>query len=145
MALSISKDLMKKIDQAGSSLGGNMFGAFIKMFGSIDGTVAAAVSDLDNFSDGLSGAVTTDGNPSNDLMQLLSQFGATRKDGKVVRITNGTPKGSLEMSKAADYFKGAMIGIMINADASDLGDRKRASGHWHSPWLRRKGITASRH
>lgn len=124
MVLSISKDLMKKIDQAGSSLGGNMFGAFIKMFGSIDGTVAAAVSDLDNFSDGLSGAVTTDGNPSNDLMQLLSQFGATRKDGKVVRITNGTPKGSLEMSKAADYFKGAMIGIMINADASDLGGPK---------------------
>lgn len=124
-ALSLSKDLTKKIEQAGSSLGGNMFAEMMKLYGSIDGTIAGAFSDLNNPQDGLSAAVTTDGNPSNEMMQFLSQFGATKKEGNVIRITSGTPKeGGIELAKAADFCKGAMLAIMVNVASPEFTSGK---------------------
>lgn len=53
-AMVISKDLVKKIENVSSSLGGNMLGPVVKMLSSLDGTAAVAVGDVDNlFSDEL--------------------------------------------------------------------------------------------
>jgi len=125
-AVSITKDLMKKIENVSSSLGGNMFGVVLNMLGSLDGTVAVALSslDFDNMSQGISGVITTDGNPSPDLMSLLSNVAPPRKDGNLVKFSSGVVSGGLDVARAADFLKGATLGVVINAGASDLGGKK---------------------
>lgn len=119
-AVCITKEFLKKVEKVSSSLGGNMLGPVIKMLGSIDGTVAVAMSNVDNPSEGISGVVTTDGNPSLDLMSLLSQVAPTQKDGKLVRIKNGTVAGGLNVAKASEYLKGSTFGVVVNAAGNSL-------------------------
>lgn len=120
-AMSITKDFMKKIEKISSSLGGNMFGPVVKTLACLDGTVAVALSDIDNPGAGISGVVSTDGNPSLDFMSMLSRMAPTRKDGKLVYLKNGEVKGALDVDKAADFLKGATFGIVVNAGTQSLG------------------------
>lgn len=123
-AISIKKDLVKKLEKMGESLGGNMLAPFTKAFSSFDGTTAVAVGNLDNPDKSVSGIVTTDGNPSLDLMQLLSQFGGTQKNGNDVKVVQGTVNGELEVAKCADFLKGSTFGVVINANSAGLtGDQ----------------------
>lgn len=122
-AISITKDLVKRIEKVSSSLGGNMFGPVLDMLGSVDGTVAVALSSIDNPEDGVSAVVTTDGNPSSELMSLLSQFGPTRKEGKLVKVKSGEVSGTLDVASAADFLKTTTMGIVINSGSSSLGSQ----------------------
>ena len=124
VAVSVPNELIKKIEKVSSSLGGNSLGFLLRMIGCLDGTLAVATGDLDNPEKSLSGLITTDGKPSSDFMTLLSQFGNTQKDDKIVRVKSGTVGGGLEVEKAADYLKGATLGGVVNANASDLGGNK---------------------
>lgn len=122
-AMVISKDLVKKIENVSSSLGGNMLGPVVKMLSSLDGTAAVAVGDVDNPQDAISGVVTTDGQPSLDLMSLLSQFAPTRKDGKLVWLKKGEVAGGLDVAQASDYLKGATLGVVVSADGNSIDSK----------------------
>ena len=111
-AVSITKDLVKKIDKLSSSLGGG-FGSMMSIVGSLDGTSAIAVSDMENPMAGLSAVVTTDGNPSLDLMNLLSQLAPTKKDGKYVRMSSGTLQGDIDIAEASEILKGSTAGVVV--------------------------------
>lgn len=123
--VSITKKMMEKIEKVGSSLGGSLFGPMIKALGSLDGTVAVALADIDSPENGIRGVVTTDGNPSLDMMNLLNMLAPTKKDGKLVTFSKGEMKGGLVVKDVADYLKGATLGIVTNATASDInGDKE---------------------
>lgn len=118
-AISITKEMVDKVKKFSSSLGGNLLGNYMTLLSPIDGTVALALSDAADIEAGVSGAVTTDGNPSLDFMQLLSLFGPTRKDGKVVRISKGSLKGNLDIEEYAAKMKGATFGMAISIDETN--------------------------
>nr|QIM10846.1 hypothetical protein Muribac1_0550 [uncultured Muribaculaceae bacterium] len=112
-AMSVTKDLVKKIEKLSSSFGGNMFGPVMSALGSLDGTVALTLTEFGTFDDGVSGAVTTDGNPSRILMQFLSAFGPTKKEGNVVRVAKGEVMGSLNVAEVSEFLKGSTFGFVI--------------------------------
>jgi hypothetical protein len=115
-AMSITKGLVEKIEKLSSSFGGGA-GSMLSLVKSLDGTAAVAISNPDDMADGFSAVVTTDGNPSLDLMNLLSQFAPTKKDGKYVRMNKGTLQGGLEVAAASEILKGSTLGVVVNADA----------------------------
>lgn len=119
-AMSITKEFTKKVENVSSSLGGDMFGQVMKALKSLDGTVAVALGNIDNPGESIKGVVTTDGNPSMDLLQILSQFGPTQKDGKLVKFGKGTVAGGLDVAKVSDYLKGSTFGFVLNANTSNL-------------------------
>lgn len=122
-AMSITKDLVKKIDKLSSSLGGG-FGSMMSIVGSLDGTSAIAVSDMENPMAGLSAVVTTDGNPSLDLMNLLSQLAPTKKDGKYVRMSSGTLQGDIDIAEASEILKGSTAGVVVGTGFNGMeGDK----------------------
>lgn len=123
-AMSITKDFVKKIEKMGESLGGNMMAPFTKALSSLDGTAAVALGDLDSPNHAVSAIVTTDGNPSLDLMQMLSQFGGTQKDGKDVKVVNGTVEGQLDVADAANFLKGSTFGFVAFADGAGITGSK---------------------
>lgn len=117
MALSLTKETTRKIDNLSKSLGGNMFGPFLNMISSVDGTIAGALTNPDDPQAGISAAIATDGNPSLDLMNALSMLGTTKKDGKVVRLNNGILKGGLDIAEFADKMKGSVFAVAIDLDS----------------------------
>lgn len=123
-AMSITKDLVKKIGKMGESLGGNMLAPLTSALSSLDGTAALALGNLDNPSQSVSAIVTTDGNPSLDLMQMLSQFGGTQKDGKNVKVVAGTVSGQLDVADAAEFLKGSTLGFVVFADGAGITGSK---------------------
>lgn len=116
IALTITKDFTKKLEK----IGGSMLSSVIETIKSIDGTVAVACGSLDNPEESLSGVVTTDGEPSREFMAMLSQFGATKKDGKLIRVSKGTLTGGFEVDKVSDYLKGSILGVVLNTQAPGL-------------------------
>lgn len=115
VAVCITKDLTKKLDKFATSLGGMMFSEVLTAMKPVDGTVAFALGSVDSAGDLVNGVVTTDGNPTPELMNFLSQIGSTRKDGKLVGVAKGTVKGALRVEDAADYLKGATMGGVADA------------------------------
>lgn len=116
VAMSVTKEMVKKIEKLSTSLGGNAFGAFTNLLQSLDGTQAVAFGNLNDFSSSFSALITTDGTPTLELMQLLSSFAPTQKDGKVVRIKKGTVAGGLDLKEVAKQLKGATMGIVIDGN-----------------------------
>lgn len=118
VAMTITKDFTKKLEK----IGGAMLSSITEMIKPIDGTVALACGDLDNEEKSFNGVITTDGDLSREFMTELSAFGATKKDGKLVRVSKGSLTGSLEVEKAADYLKGSILGIVLNPKAAGFGN-----------------------
>lgn len=114
-AISVKKDMVKKIEKMAQSVGLGPLD-FLK---SLDGTLAVASGDMD-FINSLNAVVTTDGNPSSELMNLLGTLAPTRKDGKLICMSKGTLDGDLSVEKAAEYFKGATFGVVINTDTPEV-------------------------
>lgn len=112
VAVSITSDFVKKLDK----IGGSMLGQITEMLKPVDGTVAVALGNLNDPESSLEGVVTTDGDPTRDFMSMLSQFGNTKKDGKLVRFSKGSVSGGVDVSKASDDMKGAFAGVV-----ADLG------------------------
>ena len=116
IAMTITKDFTKKLEK----IGGSMLSSVIETIKPIDGTVAVACGSLDNPEESFSGVVTTDGEPSREFMAMLSQFGATKKDGKLIRVSKGTLAGGFEVDKVSDYLKGSILGVVLNTQAPGL-------------------------
>lgn len=118
-AMSITKDVTKKVEKAVSSFGG-MANQIMEILKPLDGTVAVAAGGEGDLGSTMEGVVTTDGEPSRDFMTMLSQFGTTRIDGKSVRFSRGAVSGGLDIAKVADSFKGASVGFAINMKAREI-------------------------
>ncbi|MDE5975903.1 MAG: DUF4836 family protein [Muribaculaceae bacterium] len=116
VAACVTKDLVKKVEKMLSSLGGGMFSNEIKALGSLDGTVAVAQGIPQDGKEGTNGVAVTDGNPSLDLMNILSRFGQTRKDGNNVFFSEGTMAGPLNVETIAGEMDGAWLGVAFGAD-----------------------------
>lgn len=126
MAAAISKDLVKKLEKVGSSLGGSMFGEISDIVSSLDGTIAFAGATGAAWETSMCGVVTTDGNPSSGLMRLLSGFGDIKKEDKEIKLSKGKVAGALPVAEAADFMKGAALGFM--ADTKSLGLDEQIKG-----------------
>ncbi len=109
LAINITKDLVKKVDNILSSFGGSEATKMSTALKSLDGTAALAIADGGN----MKGVVTTNGNPGLDLKQLISTLGSISTDGNLMHFTKGTTvTGALNVAKATDYLKDASIGIV---------------------------------
>ena len=64
--------------------------------------------------------IATDGKPSLDFMNILSQFGNTQKDGKIVKVVRGEVSGNLDVPKMADKLKGATLGLVASTNSEPL-------------------------
>lgn len=113
-AISIDSKLSKQLQNIFASLAGGMGGVDSSLLKAIDGTAAAALSDLDSDYN-LRAVVTTDGKSSvASLTELLSSFGTVKRDGKSLNITKGTPAGGdVELKEAAKLLKNAWLGCVI--------------------------------
>lgn len=125
VAVSITKELIKKLDSLLSSFGGEV-AQVAKALKSVDGTTAIA---LDNLSDAVSlkGVVTTDGKAGLDLMQFISSIAPTSKDGKLVLFSKGVVGGELDIDKEAENLKNATLGIVVNL-ASTTPNKEELNG-----------------
>ncbi len=131
VGVSVPKSLVKKVNKMASSFGGNFMGLSEDALGAIDGTIGVAMTmDVANTSSPVSGFVTTDGKGSVDLMNFLSTFGPTKKDGKLIRFSKGEVTGELDVAQAVESLKGATLGVVVG-----FPDEKKAPNQL-MPWLR---------
>lgn len=87
--------------------------ALFSALSAVDGTCVIAASDA-----GMKGVVSTKGEGTADLSNLLSSFtGATvTKDGKLLRFEKGEIAGKIENASVADNFKGCMFAVVVAPD-----------------------------
>lgn len=123
-AAAITKTLVKKVSKMAESFGGTLPATISATANVLDGTSAIALGSADS-SEAYSALIATDGKASLDMMQFLSTFGNTQKDGKIVKISKGEVAGALEVEKIADRLKGATIGIVSHIDTDS--DEKAVS------------------
>ncbi|MBD5356306.1 MAG: hypothetical protein HDR88_04785 [Bacteroides sp.] len=116
VAVSITKELIKKLDSLLSSFGGEIEQT-AKALKSVDGTTAVAFENLSDMSV-LKGVVTTDGKAGLDLMQLISSIAPTSKDGKLVLFSKGVVGGELDVDKEAENLKNATFGVVLSMASS---------------------------
>ncbi|MDE6768518.1 MAG: hypothetical protein K2J78_02205 [Muribaculaceae bacterium] len=119
VAAALTKDLIKKITKMAESFGGGFPAQISDALASLDGTTAIAVGSIDNPENALAAVIATDGKPSLDFMNFLSQFGNTQKDGKIVKLVRGEVSGSLDVPNMSEKRKGATIGL-VSSTNSDL-------------------------
>lgn len=118
-AMSITKDFVKKVTKMADGFGG-IAQPIKEGINSLDGTAAVAFSDLKDFTENNKLILTTNGNPSMSLMQLLSPFGNLRKEDNQLILSNGVVTGSVDVQKMADKLKGAAIGTIAYPDNNGL-------------------------
>lgn len=127
MAFTINQKLIKKFDKLGSAFGG--FIDLGEMFKNIDGTVGIVASGND-VSQSLNGVITTKGDASKDLRDMVSMIlGPVSQDGKFLRFSKGDVKGSLKVAECAEELKGCCFGVVVSMDAlNDAGYGRESQG-----------------
>ena len=115
-AAAISKTLVKKVSKMAESFGGSLPATFSATANVLDGTSAIAIGNSDSGANAYSAIIATDGKAPLEMMQFLSTFGNTQKDGKIVKLTRGEASGALQVEKMADRLKGATLGIVSALD-----------------------------
>lgn len=123
VAAALTKDLIKKITNIAESFGGGFPVQISDALSSLDGTTAIAIGSIDNPENALTAVIATDGKPSLDFMNFLSQFGNTQKDGKIVKLVRGEVSGALDVPKMADKLKGATIGVVTSTNSDMLNGK----------------------
>lgn len=116
MAVNIDSKLVAKIKDIAKSLGGSLPEEWMQMMQPIDGTIATA-GEADSAN--MSGIITTNGDSSMALSQLLAEYHlTTATEGKMLTFRQGPEvKGKLDVAKCAEYFKGAWGGVVgVNSD-----------------------------
>lgn len=118
MAFTINSKLIKKLNQAASA-----FGSWIKigeLLNNVDGTVGL-VSTGDGIGESVNGVVTTKGDVSKELKDMISTWvSPVSQDGKLLRFSKGDVKGNLDVAECADELKGCAMGLIV--DASELNN-----------------------
>lgn len=126
VAANISKDFTKKVEKMLSSFGGGMFDAYLKPLSCVDGTIAVEAGVRENGETPLNGIVQTDGNPTPEVMNFLSQFGSTKKEGNSVMFSKGKVSGDLNVEEMASSLKGAWLGGQYSLSANSKNYKSAA-------------------
>lgn len=125
-AMALPKEFIKKIEDMSGSLGGNMLGEYMSIIRTIDGTVGAAICGSDKNGMAYNAVVSTDGKPSVELMNMMSEFGSVQKDGKILRLSKGTMTGALNVAEEASNMKGATMGVAFGLDGARMQGVEKA-------------------
>lgn len=122
MAMSISREFSKQLQNMMSSLAGGAPGMYSNILKPLDGTAAFAVC-APNGNAGMKGVVSVDGKASTaDLSSMLSTFGTVKRDGKYLFITKpGTVDGTFTVNEGAKMLDGCWFGMVA-------GDRALKDG-----------------
>lgn len=117
MAFTVNSKLVKKLEQISAAFGGSIFGDPGELFKNVDGTIGL-VSSGDKLDSAMKGFVTTKGEVSKDLRDIISRMVApVSEDGKYLRFSKGEVTGNLSVEKAAEELKGSCFGMVIDASA----------------------------
>lgn len=111
-AIAINSKFVKKVEEIAKSLGGSLPVNIGETFKALDGTVAFSLGADDS----LSGIVVTNGDNTAALSSMLSSLGTVKKENKNLLVSKGTVAGHLDVAKAADGFKGAMLAVKSDVD-----------------------------
>ena len=128
MAFTVNSKLIKKFDQILSAFGGSFFGNLNEMFKNVDGTMGFITSGN---MDSMSGVITTKGEVSKELKDLISnQIAPVSQDGKYLRFAKGQVAGNMNVAESAEELKGCCLGIVADiAGLNSTGyDAKNVSG-----------------
>lgn len=114
MAFTLSPKLIKKFEKIGEAFGGALFGDLGDMMKNVDGTVGI-VSSGDGIGQSIAGIVTTKGEVSTTLRDMISTYmGTVSMDGKLLKFTKGDVKGNLSVEECAEELKGACLGFVVD-------------------------------
>ena len=122
LALTLTPKMVKKLEKAGSALGGNLFGDLGELLNNIDGTIAVASSSFETqVTPNFTGLITTKGEVSLQLKDLISPFvGSLREDGKYLRFSQGTLSGPLPVKECVNQLKGSCFGLVADLNGLDF-------------------------
>lgn len=114
MAFTINSKLIKKFEQIGNAFGGSLFGDLGETLKNIDGTVGI-ISSGEGTGESISGIITTKGEVSKTLRDLISQqIAPVSVEGKYLKFSKGDVKGSLDVAECAEELKGCCLGIAVD-------------------------------
>lgn len=123
IGVSITKDLVKKIESILNTFGGSQMAKVSEALKSLDGTLGLTFTDFQKPDEAFRGVVTTDGKAGLDLMQIISAIAPISKDGKLVRFSKGEVDGGLEVKTDAELLKNATMGMVLNLQAPGLAGK----------------------
>lgn len=124
-AVGVSQKLIKSLRKEVESNGVSMLGLIMQSLGALDGTSAFAVSAG---GDNIAGVVSTTGEDTLPLTNLLDQMGLTvTVDGKLLRVRKGETNGHLDIAAEAPLFKKAMFGVVSAVNFQDNPDLSKAA------------------
>lgn len=114
VAFSITPKLVKKFEQVGGAFGGSLFNELSDKFKNIDGTVCV-ITNSPNVSNGIAGVVTTKGDVSQSLKDLISEkIAPVSMDGKLLKFSKGDVSGQLSVDECASALKGSYLGMIFD-------------------------------
>lgn len=121
LAFTVTPKMIKKFEKVASAFGGTL-GNIGETLKNVDGTVAVVSSSPDN--DGfqsLNGVITTKGDVSMELKDLVSSgIAPIREDGKYLRFSKGVVSGSLNVADCANMIKGSCLGAVIDLRGMEI-------------------------
>ena len=116
MAMAIPNKFVSGLIKATSGQGASMLGIYAKLFSCVDGTTAFAATNTPDPS--LRGVISTTGENTTDLSDMLNRTGlSVVKEGKQLKLTKGTVTGAIDVATAAERFKDAAAGVIIDGTA----------------------------
>ena len=114
MAFTINSKLIKKFEKLGDAFGGAIFGDLSDTFKNIEGTIGVITGA--NSMDDLKGVITTKGDVSKSLKDLISnQISPVSQEGKLLTFSKGNVTGHLDVAECAEELKGSCLGIVLDA------------------------------
>lgn len=120
-AFTVTPKMVSKFEKIGSAIGGTLFSEIPDLLKNIDGTVAAISSNPDSGGfKSINGVITTKGNVSQELKDMISNgIAPVKEDGKMLRFSDGTVTGHLNVKESAEQIKGSCLGVVV--DLNGLG------------------------
>lgn len=116
-AMSIPAKLIKQIQDQVSDKP-SIIGIYLSALSSIDGTVALA---LDHKNEAFSAVLTTTGDNTSALMDMLGSMGTVTKEGNRIFVNKGTVSGKTPVKELAEYLKGTGAGVVADAAMAGAG------------------------
>lgn len=124
LAFTLTPKMVSKISKVGSGFGGRLFDEVTEILKNVDGTVAVISSDpATGDYRAINGFVTTKGNATNNLKDLISNMLApTREEGKMLYFSEGNVSGQLKVKESLELIKGSCLGAVMDLKGLQLVD-----------------------
>lgn len=118
VAAGLSQKMVSQLQKQIGTKGISMFNVILQSFSSVDGTCTMLVNNEGQYS----GFFTTTGDGTSSLTELLSSLDLkVTKDGKLIRFSEGSVGGLLNVEEVSGKFKGALVGAVLAPSAGLTG------------------------